>query len=561
MSDLRDDVLAAIDIVDVVSRYVELKKRWSNYFGLSPFKQEKNPSFAVSPDKQIFKDFSSGVGGNAITFVMEMEKIEYRDALKMLAGQARIDIAAYQKSYNKDEKAWQHKEKKKHINKLVAWFFAETLRTTPFAMDYLVERGMKGEQIDFWWLWYAPDSYYDLVQFLQKKWFSDDDMVAVWVAKKWSKWDMYSFFRKRVIFPIYDHMSNLVAFAWRVTDPEDNPKYLNTWETSLYDKSKVLYGLNHAKESIRKKDMVLVVEWYMDVIAVQALYSYPIAVASCGTSLTDYHVKMLARHTQRIYLAFDTDDAWINATIRALWMCYEHAIYPHVIVLPDEYKDIDEYVQWLPQQLGDHNIPTDRTAQEWCIYVLAMLERKYGMDTPQWRSRSLEILRDMMMHIQDYSALMLYIEQIAEHVWVHASSLLSQYKSYARSKTYRRPSQSKSESDGSDPLVPLVALFTEDMGGTYSDPVRYEIYKEIYGLALSHGIIDAAVYSSEQLAEHQLIRENTLLDLDETKKKQTVDAYLQKQLQWVVRRMLKLKELDREKKNMLLALHKRLAQS
>ena len=561
MSDLRDDVLAAIDIIDVVSRYVELKKRWSNYFGLSPFKQEKNPSFAVSPDKQIFKDFSSWVGGNAITFVMEMEKIEYWDALKMLAEQARIDIQSYQKSYTKDEKAWQHKEKKKHINKLVAWFFADALRTTPTAMDYVKERWMKGEYVDFWKLWYAPDSYYDLVQFLQKKWFTDDDMTTVWVAKKWKNGDMYSFFRNRLIFPIYDHMSNLVAFAWRVIDPEDNPKYLNTWETSLYDKSKVLYGLNHAKDSIRKEDMVIVVEWYMDVIATHALYGYPIAVASCGTSLTEYHVKMLARHTSRIYLAFDTDDAWINATIRALWICYGHGVYPHVIVLPEAYKDIDEYLQWDPEKLGDHNIPVDRSAQEWCIYVLAMLEKKYGMDTPQWRSRSLEILRDMMMHIQDYSALMLYIDQIAEHVWVHASSLLSQYKSYARSKTYRRPPQGEQELVGDDPFLPLVSLFDADTATRYIDPVRYEIYKEIFEKSIEQSIIDTTNYTPEKIAEHQLIRENTLLDLDEAKQKITIDGYFQKQVQVLIRRMLKMKELDGKDKNMLLALHKRLAQS
>ncbi len=242
MSNLTEDILAGVDIVDVVSRYVQIKKSGANFMGLCPFHNEKTPSFTVSADKQIFKCFGCGAWGNAITFLIDVEKIEFWDAIKILAKDANIDINKYITKNKISDKQINEKEKIKSINTHAKNFFKKQLQSNQKVKEYAFEqRQLTEDVLEKFEIWYAPGNFYELVNFLKNKWYSSNDIIKSSLAKKTSTGEDYSFFRNRLMFPIYDHIWNLVAFAGRVLDPNDNPKYLNISETPVYDKSKVLY--------------------------------------------------------------------------------------------------------------------------------------------------------------------------------------------------------------------------------------------------------------------------------------------------------------------------------
>ncbi|MDD2537523.1 MAG: DNA primase [Candidatus Absconditabacteria bacterium] len=337
-----DEILSRVDIVDVISRYVPLKRSGSNLSGCCPFHNEKTPSFMVSPQKQIFKCFGCGIGGNVFKFVEESEKVDFRDAVKLLAEQNHIDIAQYQTSTAYQEYSKDEKEKMKRMHKLAQQFFVDSLEKSPEAMQYLTEnRKLDITIIKEFGVGYASDKHYELLSYLRNKGFNDEDMVQASLAKKNLSGDVYAFFRNRITFPIYDLMKNVVGFSARVINPEDQPKYLNSTEHKAFEKSKILYGLSHAKPYINKFQKLIVVEGQMDVIAL-ARIDFPIGVATSGTALSEEHIKIVKRHTENFYFLFDNDKAGQQASFRALKLCYNQDIFPKIISLPEGCKDIDD---------------------------------------------------------------------------------------------------------------------------------------------------------------------------------------------------------------------------
>ena len=250
MNKLSEYIVENVDIVDIISRRVQLKRAGSNFSGLSPFQHEKTPSFMVSPQKQIFKDFSSWIGGNVITFIMEYEKVDYMDAIKIIADEQRLDISEFISNSEKSKEYADDREKLKRIHKLAQEFFVDSLKKSPKAIDYLHEKRKLSDNIisDFG-IWYAPDSSYALIQHLREKWFNEQDLAQASLAKKWQS-DYFSFFRNRITFPIFDTRNNIVWFSARVINPEDQPKYLNSSEQAIFEKSKILYWLNFAKKRL-----------------------------------------------------------------------------------------------------------------------------------------------------------------------------------------------------------------------------------------------------------------------------------------------------------------------
>lgn len=314
------DVVAQIkdrlDIVDVVSKYVILKKSGGNYWGCCPFHNEKTPSFSVSPAKQIYKCFGCGEGGDVLSFLMKINNQSFAEVVKEQAEILGIELP------NNFDKSKDNKDIKEQIYscmKDAAEFYKKTLleNKTSEAYQYLANRGITDENIETYRLGFAPNAYDALQKFLKVKHNEEIQEKAGLIIKRENGNGFIDRFRNRITIPIFDEKGNIVAFGARAIEAGQNPKYLNSPETLVYNKSHVLYGLYHAKEAIKEKDSIVIMEGYFDVISAQ-VNGAKNAVGACGTALTDSHVKLISRYTQsrKIYLAFDTDKAGQMATKR-----------------------------------------------------------------------------------------------------------------------------------------------------------------------------------------------------------------------------------------------------
>ena len=314
------DVVAQIkdrlDIVDVVSKYVILKKSGGNYWGCCPFHHEKTPSFSVSPAKQIYKCFGCGEGGDVLSFLMKINNQSFAEVVKEQAEILGIELP------NNFDKSKDNKDIKEQIYscmKDAAEFYKKTLleNKTSEAYQYLANRGITDENIETYRLGFAPNAYDALQKFLKVKHNEEIQEKAGLIIKRENGNGFIDRFRNRITIPIFDEKGNIVAFGARAIEAGQNPKYLNSPETLVYNKSHVLYGLYHAKEAIKEKDSIVIMEGYFDVISAQ-VNGVKNAVGACGTALTDSHVKLISRYTQsrKIYLAFDTDKAGQMATKR-----------------------------------------------------------------------------------------------------------------------------------------------------------------------------------------------------------------------------------------------------
>jgi len=340
MFDPTDEIKAKIDIVDLVSQYVPLKKTGRNFKGLCPFHKEKTPSFIVSPDKQIAYCFGCHKGGDIFKFIMEMEHLEFPEALDVLAKRAGVHVEKVQK---------QDKTLKQNIlemNRKAQEYFVANLKSKEGkkALEYLHQRGLQEQDIMTFGLGYALDSFDALYKYLLSEGYGKREILEAGLVtqKEFSPDSLYDKFRHRVMFPIRNIDGDIVAFAGRVLD-DSVPKYLNSPETLLYHKSNVVYNLDLAKESIREKGYVLIVEGYMDAItAYRAGITNVIAV--CGTALTDQQVKLLKRFSQTIYFCFDGDAAGVEAMKRNAPPVIKQQMILKVIPL-SAYKDPDEYIR------------------------------------------------------------------------------------------------------------------------------------------------------------------------------------------------------------------------
>ncbi len=305
-----------LDIVDVISQKVVLKKSGANYWGLCPFHNDKKPSFCVSPTKGIYKCFSCGAGGDALTFLVKTENKDFKEIISELAEQFGIELP---KTYHSNPEAKSLKDDMKQACKAAVEFYQEKLKTdddASKAMRYLNSRDINDDIIKEFSLGWAPNHFHDLYDSLKSK-FPDDVLEKAGLILKGNKGGWIDRFRNRIIIPIQNENGEYVAFGARAVDEGQNPKYLNSADSLIYNKSKLLYGLYNAKDAIQKEDAVIIMEGYFDVISTQA-HGIKNCVASCGTAFTSEHVKLLSRYTKsrRIYLSFDTDSAGVNATNR-----------------------------------------------------------------------------------------------------------------------------------------------------------------------------------------------------------------------------------------------------
>ncbi len=337
---LLDRIREANDIVSVIGDYVVLKKAGRNFKALCPFHTEKTPSFMVSPEKQIFHCFGCGIGGNVFNFLMKYENISFPEAVRSLAKKAGISLPEITKT-GKEEILAKEKERLYQLNGLVANYFHNLFLKHPLgkkAYEYLRGRGIKKESVEKFKLGYAPSSWNRLLSRLKEKGFDQELLVKGGLLTSQGK----PYFWNRIIFPIFDLQNRVVGFGGRILG-DGEPKYLNSPQTPIYDKGRILYGLNWAKEVIRSKGEAVVVEGYMDVILPHQ-EGFRNFIASMGTSLTPGQVYLLKRFSTQVTMLYDADVAGIQTTLRGLDLFLEQGVKVKVTSLPRGY-DPDTFVQ------------------------------------------------------------------------------------------------------------------------------------------------------------------------------------------------------------------------
>ncbi len=323
-----EDIKSRLDIVDIVSEYVALKKSGQNFKGLCPFHTEKTPSFMVSPSKQIFHCFGCGSGGDIFTFLTRYENLSFNDATAILAKKAGVTL---KKSPNDAVRAGE-KETLINLNKDALVFFQKSLSQSPEAVNYLKKRGISVEMQKSFSIGYAPGRKDALFSFLKGKGYAAELMKKAGLVHYGSSGN-YDTFRHRIMFPIFDLRGEVIAFGGRVMSQQDEPKYLNSPETPVFNKGRVLYGLNLAKEFIKKSGYAIFTEGYFDVIAAH-MYGFSSAVAPLGTALTQEHGKLIKRFTEDAVLVFDGDEAGVRAAKSAAGILLESGLNVKVLPLP-----------------------------------------------------------------------------------------------------------------------------------------------------------------------------------------------------------------------------------
>ena len=405
--DIIEEVRQKNDIVDVVSQYVRLTRRGSTYFGLCPFHNEKTPSFSVTPGKQMYYCFGCGAGGNVYNFIMEYENYTFGEALKHLADRAGVELPKIEYSREVREKAEQRAELLE-INKQAAQYYYYQLRTEggKIGYQYLSGRGLSEETMRKFGLGYSDKFGGGLYKFLKSKGYSDERLRESGLFNVDERHGMYDKFWNRVIFPIMDVNNRVIGFGGRVMG-DGKPKYLNSPETKIFDKSRNLYGLNIARTT-RKKYLILC-EGYMDVISMHQA-GFTNAVASLGTALTSGHASLLKRYTQEVLLLYDSDEAGIRAALRGIPILRDAGVNSRVVNLKP-YKDPDEFIKNMGAEAFEERLGQ---ASDSFMFRVSIAESEFPMDEPQGQNRFFERCAELLLELKDELERNLYIEAIVK---------------------------------------------------------------------------------------------------------------------------------------------------
>ncbi len=405
MQDAKEEVRARLNIEDVIGEYVQLKRAGRNFKGLSPFSGEKTASFFVSPDKHIWHDFSSNKGGDVFSFIMEVEGMDFRQALELLARRAGVDLSLYESSGSQE--IAQKRKRLLAANDLSATYYQQSLLSNHHAQEYLFKKRKLNKKIvqDFR-IGYAPDSGDALTSFLAKKGFTQKELKDAGLTNRFYG----DLFRGRMMVPLMDGAGQVIGFTGRIiSDDPSAPKYLNTPQTLLYDKSRHVFGLSQAKEAIRKVDYAVVVEGNLDVVSSHQA-SVEMVVATAGTAMTEHHLRALGRLTNNVRLAFDADKAGLAATERAIPIAQTVGVDLTIITLPDGAKDPDELIQQDPV-LWQMAIDTAQPVVDWVIAQFAARENiQSAAGKRAFTTAALNVIRSLKDPVeQDH-----YLRQIAD---------------------------------------------------------------------------------------------------------------------------------------------------
>lgn len=421
-----EEVRSSNNIVDIIGGYVRLQKKGSSYFGLCPFHNEKSPSFSVSPNKQMYYCFGCGAGGNVFTFIMEYENRTFPEAVKILAD--RAGIALPEAELTEEQKRERSKRQLLlEINKTAANYFYYQLNGDQGqqAREYLENRRLSKETQIHFGLGYASKYSNDLYLYLKKKGYQDQILKETGLLTYDEKRGAHDKFWNRVMFPIMDVNNRVIGFGGRVMG-DGMPKYLNSPETMLFDKSRNLYGLNYARTS--RKPYMIICEGYMDVIAMHQA-GFTNAVASLGTAFTAQHSVLLKRYTQEVRLAYDSDGAGQKAALRAIPILKSAGINVRVIHM-DPYKDPDEFIKNLGTEAFQERIDA---AESSFMFEISVLEKNYKQSDPEGRASFMKAMARRLLEFPQELERNIYIDAIAGRYGIASEELKRMVNSFGAS--------------------------------------------------------------------------------------------------------------------------------
>ncbi len=455
--DTIDKIYASTNIVDVIADYVNLKKRGANFVGLSPFVNEKTPSFYVSAAKGIFKDFSSGNGGDAVSFIMQMEKVTYPEALRLIARKFNIPIEEENLS---EESALQEKNENDArealyvVNEFAKNYFANTLHQheegTAIAMSYFMERKLSVETIKKFQLGYCLNGKTTFTDNAMDQGYSLDILIKAGLTKSNDDrtWKVDAF-NGRVIFPIHNLTGRTVGFGARtLSNAKDVAKYINTSETEVYNKSKVLYGLHLAKKAITQHSNVYLVEGYMDVIAMFEA-GFENTVASSGTSLTQEQVRQLRKFTNNITIVYDGDAAGVKASLRAIEIILEEGLQVKLILFPNN-DDPDSYLKKIGTQAFVEYV--NNKAINFVQYRRAITEEVLIKD-PLRKTEVVQELLNTIAYVNNLIARSVYLQEVANIFQIQESVLTNELNKLLRKRMNKASISNDNTSETDAPLT------------------------------------------------------------------------------------------------------------
>ncbi len=418
--DAVEEVKARLNIEDVVGEYMELKRSGRNFKGLSPFSSEKSPSFMVSPEKGIWHDFSSGKGGTMFTFVMEMEGVDFKEALELLARKAGVDLAQFRGKGG--EESSKHRNRLYEAMELAVKFYQVQFSKSTIALEYaLKKRQFSKETALEWQLGYAPNTGSALCDFMVSKGFNEKEIKDAGLSAQRYR-GLGDMFRGRLMIPLHDAQGRPIGFTARLLeDIKDAPKYINTPQSPLYDKSRHVYGLHLAKDGIRKNNYVVLVEGNLDVISSHQAGVRQV-VATAGTAMTEYHLKALSKFTGDIRLSFDADKAGINATERSIPIASKVGVSLSMVTIPSG-KDPDDLIKQ-DARIWEEVITKNQYALDWLI---ERYTTQLDLKSAQGKRRFSDVLLPVVRQLQDSVEQDHYLKAIAAQIGVSQDALTDKY--------------------------------------------------------------------------------------------------------------------------------------
>ena len=426
-SDLLEEIRNRCDIIDIISEYVHLKPAGKGFKGLCPFHGEKTPSFMVSPEKQLFHCFGCGEGGNVFNFLMKYEKLSFFEAVKMLAKKSGVSLPVDEEKENFLNR---EKERLYKLNNLTANYYRECLFRTnqgKKVINYFKKRGINDTSVELYRLGYAPPGWDALTNFLKKKGYTYEELIKAGLIKKSKIEGKYiDYFRDRIIFPIFHLSGRVIGFGGRALD-DSLPKYINSPETLVYNKGSNLYNLNFAKEDIRKKNCIIIVEGYTDVLITQQ-YEFNNVVASLGTALTTKQIDLIKRFTDTVLIAYDADSAGNMATLRSLDLLVKAGLGIKVLALPQGYDPADFLIKKgrTPfQNLIDRSLSL-------IDYKLKLLYSNYSIKTIEGKVKVVKEILPTLSVIGNEVELRAQTKKISEELKLSEEAILIELKRYKR---------------------------------------------------------------------------------------------------------------------------------
>ena len=429
-------LLDKLDIVQVISEYVTLKKTGANYKGLSPFREERTPSFVVSPVKNIFKDFSTGIGGNAITFYMKINNISFVEAIEELSRKYNITMS---KVVRKNVESRSEYNMYYEILSKVENYYVDNLINNKEATKYIENRGFTEEDIKKYNIGFSSNQWDDLYNFLTKEGYEEKELIELGLIKKNENGNIFDVFRNRIMFPIVNSYSKTIGFGGRIIENNENaPKYLNSPDSLVFNKGKELFGLTNRGQDIKKKGFAILMEGYLDVLTSHK-YGFNSAVASLGTSLTEDQVILLKKYTNNVVIAYDNDEAGKNAILKAMYIFKKHDFNVKCLVVNDTIKDPDEYLRKRGKKEFTKILKTSIEAFD---YLYTEFSKDVDLKNHTAKKGILFKLKDFFSVLSNRIEIDIYINKLSQELSIEKDEIRREFETlglYKRTKIKKKP--------------------------------------------------------------------------------------------------------------------------